>query len=310
MSNFAHMEKHRISRFFPSRFMYKEMCLYECTFFEKHHNTRFIITSRKIDWPGKWVDYFRSVPYKYKWSHQEESILPNHYKQRCISFMKGEPEPVHWRPIPGLSWEDEWSGEKLPVVNAPVPVVFPEECNEGLWGGEGIVFGYFHMIDKKMRKKNAPRPKTLVPELSKRALYSEILDEWMAVMTTKRAMFLIDESFGLDNYILKTNEVNLCSLFGMTLKRKMLQALASPDFCPNDPVRRAKMLKKYEEFIIPAEEADWVGLPMVDAVDKAEKAMKDNTVITPLKDVYLADMVTKFALMKANEGKEGKAKKS
>lgn len=303
MSNFAFMEKVRISRFMPTRLMYKEMCLNECTFFEKHHNTRFIISSRKLSFPGQWVNYFRSVPYVYRWSSQEESILPDHYKQQCVAFMKGEPDPVHWRPDTRRFWEDEWSGEKLPVVNAPVPVVYPEDCNEGLWGGEGIVFGYFHHADKKMRKKEAPRPKVLVPEVHKRALYSEILDQWMAVMVTKRALFLIDESFGLDNYILKTDEVNLCSRFGMTLKRKMLQALASPDFCPKDPVRRAKMLKRYDEFIISAEEADWVGLPMPMAVEKAEKELEENTFITPLKDLYVADMVSKFVLREATEAK-------
>ena len=52
-----------------------------------------------------------------------------------------------------------------------------------------------------------------------------------------------------------------------------------------------------------AEEADWVGLPMPMAVEKAEKELEENTFITPLKDLYVADMVSKFVLREATEAK-------
>jgi len=206
--------------------------------------------------------------------------------------MKGEPEPVHWRPDGRRYWEDELSGEKLPVINAPVPVVYPEECNTGLWGGEGIIFGYFENEDKSRNaQKFAPRPKILKPELFKQVVYSEILDRWMSVFVTARARYLIDEAFGLDNYILQTHEVDLCSRLAMTLKRDMLLTLAQGTLYPNDKVKREKILQKYEKFMIPADEAEWVGLPVHEAVAKAETAIAKNTKHIPLKDKYLVQLV-------------------
>ena len=35
--------------------------------------------------------------------------------------------------------------------NEPVRVVFPEECNNGLWGGEGIVVGDYLARWKRKR---------------------------------------------------------------------------------------------------------------------------------------------------------------
>jgi len=35
--------------------------------------------------------------------------------------------------------------------------------------------------------------------------YSEILDEYMAIIVTDRAHILIDEAYGLDHYILKVS---------------------------------------------------------------------------------------------------------
>ena len=237
------------------------------------------------------------MPYVYRWSEEEESILPEHYKQRCTEFMKGEPEPVHWRPDTRRYWEDELSGEKLPVVNAPVPVVYPDECNTGLWGGEGIIFGYFEKEDKSRNAdKSAPRPKILTPELFKQVLYSEILDRWMSVYVTARARYLIDEAFGLDNYILQTHEVDLCSRLAMTLKREMLLALAQNTIYPNDTAKRDKIIKKYERFIIPEEEAEWVGLPVHEAVEKAEADIAKRTTHVPLKDKYLVQLVKQLSI--------------
>ena len=42
-------------------------------------------------------------------------------------------------------------------------------------------------------------------------------------------------------------------------------------------------------------------MPM--AVEKAEKELEENTLITPLKDLYVADMVSKFVLREATEAK-------
>jgi len=294
MSQFSFMEKVRVLKHLPSTKMYRDMNENECTYFEHDNNTRFTISSRRLKFPGYWVNHFRSVPYVYKWSHDEEAILPEHYKKACREFMTTEPSPVHWRPDTCRYWEDELSGEKLPVINAPVPVVYPKECNDGLWGGEGIVFGYFENEDKKARKKEGPRPKVLVPELTKRVLYSEILDRWMAIPTTARARYLIDEAFGLDNYILQTSESELSSGLGMRLKRELLVALATGNIWPNNPHRRGKLMKRYQDYIMPVEEAEYVGLPVTLAVAKA-KAKLASSPPTPLKHSLAQDLVDKLA---------------
>ena len=41
------------------------------------------------------------------------------------------------------------------------------------------------------------------PALEKRLFYSEILDKWFEITVTNRAMNLIDECKGFDNYILQ-----------------------------------------------------------------------------------------------------------
>ncbi|XP_005093143.1 39S ribosomal protein L28, mitochondrial [Aplysia californica] len=290
------MEKVKIRHFMPSIKMYKDMVQHEVTYFQYHNNTRFTISSRLIKTPGLWVNHWRSVPYVYRWSPEEERILPEHYKNSCREFMTKEPEPVHWRPDPQKYWEDIDSGQRFPVINAPIPVVYPKECNTGLWGGEGIIFGYFTKVDPKRQKKLPTRPRIWLPELMKRVLYSEILDRYMAIMITARAQYLIDEAFGLDNYILQTHEVDLCSRLAMTLKREMLLALANKSLYSDNPVKKEKIYKKYEKFVIPAEEAEWIGLPMYEAVEKAKALEEELYPPQPLKDLYLVDLVRRLKL--------------
>ncbi|KAK6975941.1 39S ribosomal protein L28 mitochondrial [Biomphalaria glabrata] len=288
------MEKVKITRFMPSLKQMKDMVIHEVTYFERHNNSRFTVTSRNIPRWGTWINYFRSVPYLYKWSREEEALLPKHYKDRCIEFMRKEQSPVHWRPIQMKYRFDEDSGERIPVVNAPIPVIFPKECNLGLWGGEGIIFGYYKKNVPKKKHKLPTLPRIWHPMLNKSVLYSEILDRWMAIDVTPRALFLIDEAFGLDFYILKTHEVDLCSKLGMTLKREMLLTLANKSFYPNDPVKKEKIYNKYKEFIIPAEEAEWIGLSVDEAVEKAKKLNEAMNPTKPLKEQYLYDLCQKF----------------
>ena len=61
------------------------------------------------------------------------------------------------------------------------------------------------------------RPKVLVPELTQRVVYSEILNRWMSVYMTARAQYLIDEAFGLDNYILQVS-CNLKDYFNILVR--------------------------------------------------------------------------------------------
>lgn len=85
-----------------------------------------------------------------------------------------------------------------PVQNVPIPVIYPAEHNEGLWGGEGVVKGFQKRDPNKRRV-----PHFWVPVLKRSVVYSEVLDKYMAVVITNRTMNLIHENYGLDHYLLK-----------------------------------------------------------------------------------------------------------
>ncbi|CAF88924.1 unnamed protein product, partial [Tetraodon nigroviridis] len=144
--------------------------------------------------------------------------------------------------------------------------------------------------------------KTWKPQLFKRELYSEILDHKFTITVTARTLDLIDAAYGFDFYILKTPKEDLNSKLGMDLKRAMLLRLArrSTELYPNDPARRDRVYGKYkvgrpcskknclffisfclptdvyaflclsfeQQFEIPEEEAEWVGLNLEEAVEK------------------------------------------
>uniref|UniRef100_A0A663N1G8 Large ribosomal subunit protein bL28m n=1 Tax=Athene cunicularia TaxID=194338 RepID=A0A663N1G8_ATHCN len=113
-------------------------------------------------------------------------------------------------------------------------------------------------------------PKTWKPQLFRRQFYSEILDATMTITVTMRTLDLIDEAYGFDFYILKTPKADMCSKLGMDLKRTMLLRLArrDPKLHPDDPARREAIYNKYQEFAIPEEEAEWVGLSLQEAIEK------------------------------------------
>lgn len=91
------------------------------------------------------------------------------------------------------------------------------------------------------------------PGVLKLVFYSEILNQYYALTCTKRALSLIEEAKGFDNYILKTHEVDLRSDIGMQLKREMLVRLAKKDtdLYPEDAEKRETVYNRYKEFVIP-----------------------------------------------------------
>lgn len=76
--------------------------------------------------------------------------------------------------------------------------MYPNEMHSGIWGGEGVVEGLI-----KKGKYRSPVPKFWVPELKKTVVYSEILDKYLSITVTQRALSLIDQHYGLDSYLLK-----------------------------------------------------------------------------------------------------------
>lgn len=190
--------------------------------------------------------------------------LPKHYLQ---SLEVKEPTPVHYKPL-GVEYRlSPKTGERERVQDVPIPIYYPPESQDGLWGGEGWIQGYRYANDDKMSNR---LKKVWKPQLFKRELYSEILDHKFTIKVTARTLDLIDAAFGFDFYILKTPKEDLNSKLGMDLKRAMLLRLARKEreLYPQDSVKREIVYKKYKKFEIPEEEAEWVGLSLVEAVEK------------------------------------------
>lgn len=190
--------------------------------------------------------------------------LPKHYLK---SLEVKEPTPVHFRPL-GVEYKlNPKTGQRERVQDVPIPIYFPPQSQDGLWGGEGWISGFRYANNDKMSNR---LKKVWKPQLFKRELYSEILDHKFTITVTPRTLNLIDAAFGFDFYILKTPKEDLNSKLGMDLKRAMLLRLARKDgeLYPHDSVKREKVYNKYKHFEIPEEEAEWVGLSLEEAVEK------------------------------------------
>lgn len=138
------------------------------------------------------------------------------------------------------------------------------------------------------KKKILPRqwiPHLWFPKLKEVILYSEILDTHMRIVVTERALRLIDNAFGLDYYLLDTPEVDVASKLGLKLKRQILISLAKEDYAPDDTERHSYIKEKYSRFVIPLEEAEWVGLDLNEACKK-QQDMELATAPVPLKYVF------------------------
>ncbi|XP_069875857.1 large ribosomal subunit protein bL28m [Dipodomys merriami] len=214
------------------------------------------------------------------------SRLPAHFLRSLED--ERPPAPVHYRPHGARFKIHPRSGQRERVQDVPVPLHRPPEAQRGLWGGEGWVLGYRYANDDKL---SARVKKVWKPQLFQRELYSEILDKKFTVTVTMRTLDLIDEAYGFDFYILKTPKEDLCSKFGMDLKRGMLLRLArqDPQLHPDDPERRAAIYNKYKDFAIPEAEAEWVGLTMEEAVEKQRLLEEKDPV--PLFKIYVEELV-------------------
>ncbi|XP_061256576.1 large ribosomal subunit protein bL28m isoform X1 [Bos javanicus] len=214
------------------------------------------------------------------------SRLPAHYLRSLEEART--PTPVHFRPHGAKFKINPKNGQRERVEDVPIPVHYPPESQLGLWGGEGWLKGHRYVNNDKFSKRVK---KVWKPQLFQRELYSEILDTRFTVTVTMRTLDLIDEAYGFDFYILKTPKEDLCSKFGMDLKRGMLLRLArqDPQLHPDDPERRAAIYDKYKAFVIPEAEAEWVGLTLDEAVEKQRLLEEKDPV--PLFKVYVEELV-------------------
>lgn len=226
------------------------------------------------------------------WTQGIRSRLPEHYKRHFLEFYTIEPVPVHYRPEKGRWKKDEY-GTLHRVENVPIPLIFPRQADEGLWGGEGIVQGMRKRHNKMLKPKT---PRVWKPYLFRRVFYSEILDEYMAITVTLRLLDLVDQSFGFDHYILQTPEIDMRSRLGMTLKREMLLALARKSMYPDDPDKCERIYDKFSKYVIPEEEAEWVGL-LLEEAEKKQLLLEEQEQLRnlqPLKEQLALDLIEKL----------------
>ncbi|XP_017580002.1 39S ribosomal protein L28, mitochondrial [Pygocentrus nattereri] len=222
--------------------------------------------------------------------------LPQHYLRAQQDTTP--PTPVHWKPL-GVKYRvNPKTGQRERVQDIPIPIYYPPESQDGLWGGEGWITGYRYTNNDKL---SAKVKKIWKPQLFKKELYSEILDQRFTVTVTARALDLIDAAYGFDFYILKTPKQDLNSKFGMDLKRAMLLRLARKDteLYPDDPNQREKIYNKYKQFEIPAEEAEWVGLSLEEAVEKQRRLEHKDP--EPLYKSCVDKLVKELAIQKLSE---------
>ncbi|KAG7478834.1 39S ribosomal L28, mitochondrial [Solea senegalensis] len=221
--------------------------------------------------------------------------LPKHYLK---SLEPKEPPAVHWRPLGVKYRANPKTGLKERVQDVPVPIFYPPQSQDGLWGGEGWISGFRYANNDKMSNR---LKKTWRPQLFKRELYSEILDHKFTITVTARTLDLIDAAYGFDFYILKSPKEVLNSKLGMDLKRAMLLRLVrrNTELYPSDAVKRQKVYDKYKQFEIPEEEAEWVGLSLEEAVEKQKQL--EHKEPEPLFKVCVEELVEELLVQKLSE---------
>jgi large subunit ribosomal protein L28 len=216
--------------------------------------------------------------------------------------LEKQPERIHDKPVTGQLLDYRIADPKTlrieRVPDRPVEVVYPEEANKGLWGGEGIVKGFV----RYRILYGVQNAKMWFPALERTVVYCEILDKHLEVTVTRRALELMDKFYGLDNYLLKTPDQDFNSQLALQLKRKLLIALAKQDYHPDDPIKKAYVTEKYKEFVIPLEEAEWFGLTVMQAVTKSK--IMEASAPQPLKVKFARELIERLEAQKEQDKTE------
>jgi large subunit ribosomal protein L28 len=198
---------------------------------------------------------------------------------------------VHDEPDPSdlLDYKtaDKKTGRIERVTDTPIPVWYPINCDTQIWGGEGLPRTFFKY--RTFYGQYTARAK--YPNLFDTVMYSEILDKYMKVTMTEGAMMQVDEAQGFDNYLLKTPVQDFKSRLALRLRRHLLIALAKETYYPDDDEKRNYIKEKYKEFVIPLEEAEFVGLTISEATTKIKIDDQKKKEVIPLKVLYAEALV-------------------
>jgi len=218
--------------------------------------------------------------------------LPPAYQSFYREWKAHVPKPVHYIPEKGRWKKNPKTGEIVPVENVPIPLRFPRESHEGLWGGEAVIKGY------QNRSRFASLiPHWWVPSLHRTVLYSEVLDRRLETVVTQRALQLIHDHFGLDSYLLENRACDIQSLLGLRIKREILLSLARGALRPDNPELRERLLERYQRFIRPEEEVEWYGLTIGEAIKKMNLARAAAGPPPPLKHRYRAELLDRLRVL-------------
>lgn len=218
--------------------------------------------------------------------------LPAAYRKFYAEWKLAKPTAVHFIPKEGQFERNEVTGLVKVVQNVPLPVIYPPEHNEGIWGGEGVIKGYQKRAQTKRRV-----PHYWVPVLRRSVVHSQILDKYMSMVVTDRTMTLIHESHGFDHYILKTPACDLKSELALKLKRQMLQALQTDcSHIESDPKKRERVVAEFKQYLqqYTPEEVDWYGLTFPEAIMKIKKIIQDKEKIVPHKVEFRSQLIEKL----------------
>uniref|UniRef100_H2YLT0 Large ribosomal subunit protein bL28m n=1 Tax=Ciona savignyi TaxID=51511 RepID=H2YLT0_CIOSA len=257
--------------------------------------------------PGRssWVhkrprnDYLFNPAIKYPiYNRLPEKWRNSFEEKRSLLYQKLETGTK--RPQASGLWRKKENGEPERVENIPLQVKYPSESRDGIWAGEGVVYGFKYARGKKMSRKFL---KVWNPQLFTRSLYSEILDKKFTIAVTALTLDLIDEAYGFDHFILQTSDKILEGL-GVRLKRKMLLKLADQEnLFPENKVKKDQIIKKYKKYIIDKEEASWVGLTLTEAMEKQYNIEKKAGIFdpVPLLEVYTKQLKENVKISKEND---------
>ncbi|CAM9511944.1 unnamed protein product [Scytosiphon promiscuus] len=103
----------------------------------------------------------------------------------------------------------------------PRQTQYSKRSQVGLYCGKDIRFGNTISFSHKKNRR------TWKPNVQTKALYSELLDEWIKFKLTTHALRCVDKAGGIDKYLLKTPDKWLNSTQGSNAKRRIEDALAA-----------------------------------------------------------------------------------
>lgn len=96
-----------------------------------------------------------------------------------------------------IEHDDDFPLCRMPVQNIPLPLKYPKEFHQGIWGGEAVLMAFYKKSHYKRRFR-----KFWVPQLKKTVLYSEILNKYMRTIVTDRTLEMVHKHYGFDHYLL------------------------------------------------------------------------------------------------------------